>query len=65
MVFYYKDLDLPNTVSDLLIPILILISILLPILIYMGRSGDALAGSVVLAVVQIVAFIQNSRKHPL
>jgi len=65
MVFYFQDLELSNKTSDWLIPILLILIISLPFLIYYKKYNYALYASIVLAGLQVIALYKNSIKYPL
>jgi len=62
MVFYYKDLDLPEKYNDFLIPIIMMLIILTPFFIYKKKYNVALGISCYVAVIQIIATFINILK---
>ncbi len=65
MVFYFKDLNLSNSIEDPLVMILIGIILLLPVLIYCRKYNYALYISLFLAGIQLIAIWNNVNKYPL
>lgn len=65
MVLYYKDLDLSHKISDWFIPLLLLMIVSLPVIIYMKKYNLALMLACIIAVIQIYALIMNFYKYPL
>lgn len=64
MVFYYKDMEIPNKISDWLVIILFLSIIILTFLIY-KKHNSALYISIILAIFQVYAIYKNCIKYPL
>ena len=65
MVFYYSDLQISNSISDWLILSLLLITYLMPIMIYKQQYQYAWYGSLILASIQLMAVLKNINRKPL
>lgn len=65
MVLYYNDINIPHKINDWLIPIILLVFIILPILIYLKFYKESLIITIFIAVMQIIALGCNFAKYPL
>jgi hypothetical protein len=64
MVFYFKDLNVPDKILDALIIIIVLLIFSLPFLIY-KKSKYALRIALFLALIQAIAIVMNIQNNPL
>ena len=62
---YYKDLDISNKISDWFIPLLLLMILALPVIIYSKQYNLALIIASIISIVQIYALVRNVIKYPL
>jgi len=60
-MFYYKDLDINKKISDWLIPMIILLIIINPILIYSRIFTPSIVISLILATFQLICIAKNIR----
>lgn len=65
MTFYYDDLNITNETSNWFIPLVIFMIFSIPILIWVGQINIALAISIIIALIQIIAIIKNCMRLPL
>lgn len=65
MVFYYKDMNIPNYISDPLVFILLFSIISLPYFIYYKKYDIALYLATLIAVIQLFAIYKNIKRYPL